>query len=121
MARAVNVVYYTLYRWCIGREAVMTPSFLTRVRLLFGYFRRRMKRRGGGGGGAASAPSNVVESDVDDRTLSEEASRRAASKAAAEAAGQRPSAAAAQPLPIGLIVAAVSVLCAMLYLTIFSV
>ena len=86
-----------------------------------------MKRRGGGGGGGGgSADARPVpfvrESDMDDRELSDAAKARIAEKAKKEAQGASSSAAAAQPLPVGFIVAAVAVAGVMLYLTLkFSV
>ena len=77
-----------------------------------------MKRRGGGTS-TASEPraSNVVAADVDDKQLSAAAQKRIADKAAAEALGGTPRAAAAQPLPLGFIAAAVGAISLMLYFT----
>ena len=78
-----------------------------------------MKRRGGGGGGSSSTESferrNVA--DVDDRQLSAEAQQRAQRKAAAEGNGRQPSAAAAQPMPLGLMFGAATLVIFMVYLT----
>ena len=61
----------------------------------------------------------VVAADVADKELSAAARQRVADKAKAEAAGRAgTSAAAAQPLPIGLILGAVVLVALMLYLTV---
>ena len=73
-----------------------------------------MKRRGGA---AAAERTNVVASDVADKELSDAAKRRIADKAVAEAAGTVGGQQAAQPLPVGMILVFVSVLAAMLYIT----